>query len=591
MKQQTFNLFDEELTPDDIEQGFDLDLDATELNNIDQTLQIVGNDTGEMEDIDFDEQFETVNFNSNMNEDMFNPTLNDQANNSDDSDLIMDMIKNIQPLDENQPSQVVDDLKVDDQTSDLDTHELYMMCNEQTTDVSNNFDVAPSVDFKTLDTVQFSQELGDVTIIDDEDQNVVSINLEPEEFIDSINNVEFGDLKLMVVGVGGCGCNVINRMYDQTLNDVKLVGIDTDARRLETIRCDKKMLIGSDLLHGNGSGFDPALPSSSSKVIESFRQAHQQFIDMLEGYHIVFIVGSLSGGTGQVGLMELGRCAHELGVLSIGFTIAPYRDELDTEHLNHIFSQVTEQIDSTILVDTAAMAASSNASTLKQANDDVDKALINGIKGIYELATKPGLINLDYADICTVFKNKGSALMSIGMGSGENNIIDAVNNAIHSYVFDGDAIETAQYAIIGISAPTKSVSIKSADKAASLVANLGRNNNDLLVIFGWTIDESLDDEVKATVVLTSKDSQVIRDYQTKVADNDMIDYITNVVKQSNVINNAGHKTTSSFSLEENAPFEAKSANKDVIDKQDISNTDEVSVISTQESEVDRPDFF
>ena len=604
MKQQTFNLFDEEIKDEMIDNNFEINLDTEELSDIDQTLQIAANDTGELEEIDFDDQFETVNFNAQINDDKESieeiinsvPSLELTVNDSLESQEETIVIDNIVDEDVGENDVEVDASQTISFDKELDTQDLYDMANQQpTTSVVTETTIG---DFKTLDTVQFSQELGEVTIVDDEDHGVVEINIETDDFIDSFGeNVNFGDLKLMVIGVGGCGCNVVNRMYDQTLNDVKLVAIDTDDGRLSQIKCDEKILVGAELLHGNGSGYNASNPNSNTKVIESFRQEHDRFKQLIAGYHIVFIVGSLSGGTGQVGLLEIGRVAREEKVLSIGFTIAPYRDELSTEQLNSIFTQVTEQIDSTILVDTAAMAASKSGSTLKQANDDVDKALINGIKGIYEIATRPGFINLDYADICTVFREKGSALMSIGIGRGENNIIDAVNNAIHSYVFEGDAIDQAEYAIIGISAPRQSVKIKKADQAAALVANLGSSENDLLVIFGWIIDDSLDDEVRATVVLTSKEPQVIKDHTMTTVNNDILDIIDNIVDGVDFTSNKPSSSSMNFGFDEIAPFteQNKKDNLKIEEKKTnnkkVEKDDSVSVVSAEEPRADYPDFF
>lgn len=604
MKQQTFNLFDEEIKDEMIDNNFEIDLDTEELSDIDQTLQIAANDTGELEEIDFDDQFETVNFNAQINDDKESieeiinsiPSLELTVNDSLESQEETIVIDNIVDEDVGENDVEVDASQTISFDKELDTQDLYDMANQQpTTSVVTETTIG---DFKTLDTVQFSQELGEVTIVDDEDHGVVEINIETDDFIDSFGeNVNFGDLKLMVIGVGGCGCNVVNRMYDQTLNDVKLVAIDTDDGRLSQIKCDEKILVGAELLHGNGSGYNASNPNSNTKVIESFRQEHDRFKQLIAGYHIVFIVGSLSGGTGQVGLLEIGRVAREEKVLSIGFTIAPYRDELSTEQLNSIFTQVTEQIDSTILVDTAAMAASKSGSTLKQANDDVDKALINGIKGIYEIATRPGFINLDYADICTVFREKGSALMSIGIGRGENNIIDAVNNAIHSYVFEGDAIDQAEYAIIGISAPRQSVKIKKADQAAALVANLGSSENDLLVIFGWIIDDSLDDEVRATVVLTSKEPQVIKDHTMTTVNNDILDIIDNIVDGVDFVSNKPSSSSMNFGFDEIALFteQNKKDNLKIEEKKTnnkkVEKDDSVSVVSAEEPRADYPDFF
>lgn len=606
MKQQTFNLFDEEIKEEMIDNNFDINLDTEELSNIDQTLQIIANDTGELEEIDFDEQFETVNFNTPINEDkesleaMINsipslePTVNHIVESQEETIAVEKIVDEVvgQLDTERESTQTISFDK------ELDTQDLYDMASQAPTSVTSDVIETTVSDFKTLDTVQFSKELGEVTIVDEEDHGVVEINIETDDFIDSFGeNVNFGDLKLMVIGVGGCGCNVVNRMYDQTLNDVKLVAVDTDDGRLSQIKCDEKILVGAELLHGNGSGYNASNPNSNTKVIESFRQEHDRFKQLIAGYHIVFIVGSLSGGTGQVGLLEIGRVAREEKVLSIGFTIAPYRDELSTEQLNTIFTQVTEQIDSTILVDTAAMAASKSGSTLKQANDDVDKALIDGIKGVYEIATRPGFINLDYADICTVFREKGSALMSIGTGRGENNIIDAVNNAIHSYVFEGDAIDQSEYAIIGISAPRQSVKIKKADQAAALVANLGSSENDLLVIFGWIIDDSLDDEVRATVVLTSKEPQVIKDHVMTAVNNDILDIIDNIVDGVDFPTNKSSSSSMNFGFDEITPFtdqnkkdQLKVEEKKTNDKK-VEKDESVSVVSAEEPRADYPDFF
>lgn len=515
MKQQTFDIFADEQNREILETEVDLNLDTQDLMAIDKTLQIASNDTADLEEIDFDEQFATVNLN---NEDDFN--INVAINTPIVEEEIIKEEQAIEQTDSKDPIEV----SINDESIEIDTKVLDDLS-------ASTQDILGSGDFETLDTSQFSVELGEMNVSSDDD--VLEINVEPE--VDDHMTKDFGELQIMAIGAGGYGTNVISHVYNSTSDDIITVSIDTDANRLEDCKAHKKILIGERLLGGNGSGKD------NRKVIEAIHEIEPQIRELLQGKHILFLTANLVGTTGCNVIAEVGRISREMGILTIGFVMAPLRQQASSSQIQEVYNELVDILDSTILVDSEIILSSYGNLLPNEVEEKVDNVLVDGIRGVYDLATRTGLINLDYADICTAFRDRGAALMSIAYGEGENNIVDAITKALNPTVIDSSILESAQMAIVGIKAPRKTVTIKQASEASLKVSNMNKNE-DKLVLFGWTIDDSLMDKVQATVIISSSAYQTIHESSFSnthdfLSDdlNEFLDSLMNESKNNDVI--------------------------------------------------------
>ena len=444
-KQTTFDLFEIDINDDT--ENFDINFDTNEINEINKTLDIQTFDTSSFEYADFNKEFEIESIGN-------------------------DGFEIEKPFEEKEKP-VIDDIK-----------------------------------FQTLDTTRFTNEIGEINVIEEIEEPIIKFNIgdETTKFIEEKN--DFGKVKIVVLGVGGCGCNAIHRMYQSTNDAIELIAIDTDASSLELINADKKILIGENTLFGNGSGNDYL------KVTTAFEQASEKIKNILEDVNMLFISGSLAGGTGKIGLLEISKLAKEMGILTIGFATLPRKFESNIDDVNKHYNAFVDLVDSSVIIENERVAALSKGMTIKEIAYQIDSLLTNGIKGIYELVTKPGKINLDYADIKTAFKNKGASIMAIGTGKGENNVVDAVENAIGSKLLDLDLIKSAKIIIFAITSGKNKITIEQATKGTNLIYSFADRDNVEQMFLGYAYDEALGDEVKVTLIATGIDIKEINyDYE------------------------------------------------------------------------------
>lgn len=298
---------------------------------------------------------------------------------------------------------------------------------------------------------------------------------------------------IKVVGVGGGGVNAVNRMIESGLRGVEFVAVNTDAQALLMSDADVKIDIGRDLTRGLGAGADPDVGRSAA-------ESHRDDIeDALRGADMVFITAGEGGGTGTGGAPIVAEIARGLGALTVAVVTRPFgfegrrrsvqaeqgiaalRNEVDT--LIVIPNErLLEQTDETIpMVDAFRMA------------DDV---LLQGVGGITDLITTPGLINVDFADVKSVMYEAGTAVMGIGRGTGESRAVQAATKAIASPMIEA-SIEGAQGVLLSI-AGGSSLTLHEVNKAATTIAEMC--TADANVIFGATVDDSLGDELRVTVI-------------------------------------------------------------------------------------------
>ncbi|MBL0701571.1 MAG: cell division FtsZ family protein [Spiroplasma sp.] len=368
----------------------------------------------------------------------------------------------------------------------------------------NNVDIIVDIEdgkkgiCKAVETSELNTLLNNFNIIDNKESDEVAIKVEEELVVPTTE--EFGQVNILVIGVGGCGCNVINRMYTERNEKIKLIAMDTSSQSLEAISSDYKLLIGETQFKGHGSG------GNTETCEVAFNEAKDKIKEILKGVDMLFLAGGIGRGTGSVGLINIGHIAKELGILTIGFATLPRKMEANIPTLEKYFPQFNDAVDSTIIIENERIGRIAKTATMMEAMRIADSMLVDGIKGVFELITKPGKINLDYADIKTAFLDQGSSVMGIGFGKGDNPVVSAIENAFTSEIIDFDSIKTSKTIIFNITCSERTITIDQASKGTELLYSMGSGDNINLLLFGYSYDNSLGDEVKVTFIATGTSS-------------------------------------------------------------------------------------
>lgn len=570
-KQTMFDIFEDEIKDIDeasVEDKFDLELNNDELNQTESTLNMVDNVTGDLEEVSIDEQFDTLNLDnsvSNTQEVVNNVNNTQSVEVSSFSPSITQEMENTVIVENNgfNTQDTAFDISYisNDEINTADLEEIANQSFEQPSDVMLDGN------FTTIETTKFTQEVGEVTLVEDTTMDEIEVKIDSEDLVVTPPS-DFGNLRIAVIGIGGCGCNTINRMYKDITDDIKLISIDTDERRLENCDANEKILVGTELLHGNGSGNDVM------KVRESFMHAERQIREQLDGVHMVCVTGSLAGGTGKVGMVEVGRLAKSLGILTLAFVVAPNRFEANEEDVNNYYNEIDNTVDSTILIESDREFSFGLTASPEEVQGQIDRLLVNGIRGIYELATEGGKVNLDFADIRTAFKDQGPAVMSVGWGEGENNIVDAVSDALDSNFLNKDALASSKTILFAISIAHQSVTIKAMQEATDIIYKCVKQEEFENLFFGMSYDDSLGDKVKVTVVVCGMERNEIT-YDIEDEDDFLSDILSDLQPITDSKPNSG----------------TKESKKDIFDDMAISGFDSDIVISTEEkTSEDYPDF-
>ncbi len=298
---------------------------------------------------------------------------------------------------------------------------------------------------------------------------------------------------IKVVGIGGGGVNAINRMIEVGLKGVEFIAINTDSQHLMMSEADVKLDIGRATTRGLGAGADP----------EKGRQAaldHAEDIeDILRGADMVFVTAGEGGGTGTGGAPIVAKIARDLGALTVGVVTRPFSFEakIRTRQAEEGIAALREHVDTLIVIPNDRLLAISDRNiTAIDAFKSADQVLLSGVQGITEIITQPGLINLDFADVKTVMTDAGSALMGIGSARGENRATRAAELAISSPLLEA-SIDGAMGVLLSV-AGGSDLGLFEINEACELVQAAA--HPDARIIFGTTIDDSLGDEVRITVV-------------------------------------------------------------------------------------------
>ncbi|MFH1229682.1 MAG: cell division protein FtsZ [Candidatus Aenigmatarchaeota archaeon] len=306
--------------------------------------------------------------------------------------------------------------------------------------------------------------------------------------------LETSKAEIKVIGVGGAGNNTISRMMQVGVVGAQIVAANTDAQDLLYTDADKKVLLGRDLTRGLGAGADPGVG------MESARESREDIKEALKGGDMAFITCGLGGGTGTGASPVIAEIAKKMGLLTIGIVTLPFtmegRHRMD--NATRGLSELQKNVDTLIVIPNDKLLEVVPDVSIVSAFKVCDEILVNAVKGITELVTKPGLVNLDFADVRTVMTGGGIAMIGVGESDTENRAIEAVEKALNNPLLDVD-IQGASGALINITGGTD-VTIKECQEIVEAVSS--KLNENAHVIWGAQISKELGDTIRALIIVT-----------------------------------------------------------------------------------------
>ncbi|AGK71553.1 cell division protein FtsZ [Streptococcus cristatus] len=300
---------------------------------------------------------------------------------------------------------------------------------------------------------------------------------------------------IKVIGVGGGGGNAINRMIDEGLAGVEFIAANTDVQALSSAKAETVIQLGPKLTRGLGAGGQPEVGRKAAE------ESEEVLTEALQGADMVFITAGMGGGSGTGAAPVIARIAKSVGALTVAVVTRPFgfegakRGNFAIEGIN----ELREHVDTLLIISNNNLLEIVDKKTpLLEALSEADNVLRQGVQGITDLITSPGLINLDFADVKTVMENKGNALMGIGIGSGEERVIEAARKAIYSPLLE-TTIDGAEDVIVNVTGGLDMTLIE-AEEASEIVNQAAGHGVNIWL--GTSIDESMKDEIRVTVVAT-----------------------------------------------------------------------------------------
>ena len=317
--------------------------------------------------------------------------------------------------------------------------------------------------------------------------------------------------KIKVIGVGGGGCNAVNRMIDSGVTGVEFIVANTDLQVLNVSKAETKLQIGKNITNGLGAGANPEVGR------EAANESKAEIEEALKGADMVFVTCGMGGGTGTGAAPIVAEISQSLGALTVGIVTKPFRFEgrKRMEQAEAGVEELKKHVDTLIVIPNDRLRDIIDKTTpMMAAFKEVDNVLMRGVQSISDLIAVSGLINLDFADVKTVMSKRGSAIIGIGIGVGENRAVDAAQAAVTSPLLE-TTIEGATDAIINVTGGS-SLTYFDAEAAANVVREAAKT--DINTIFGAVVNENLNDEVIVTVIATGFDTN--NDYDLDEDDED-----------------------------------------------------------------------
>jgi cell division protein FtsZ len=300
---------------------------------------------------------------------------------------------------------------------------------------------------------------------------------------------------LKVVGVGGGGTNAVNRMVDAGLSGVEFIAVNTDAQALLMTDADIKIQVGAQVTRGLGAGADPEIGLAAAQ------ESRDELKEALKGADMVFVTAGEGGGTGTGGAPIVAEIGQEIGALTVGVVTRPFKFEgrKRADQAERGIDQLRDRVDTLIVIENdRLLQVVERQTSVVDAFRMADDILRQGVQGITDLITEPGLVNLDFADVRTIMRDAGSALMGIGRASGENRAAEAARSAVSSPLLEA-SIEGATGILLNVTGGSD-IGLFEVNEAAEVVTSAADQNAN--VIFGAVIDDSLGGDVQVTVIAT-----------------------------------------------------------------------------------------
>lgn len=314
------------------------------------------------------------------------------------------------------------------------------------------------------------------------------------------DSIMSGGAKVKVIGVGGAGGNAVNRMIEEDVKGVEFIVANTDTQALNASKAEVKIQLGPKLTKGLGAG---SIPDVGNKAAE---ESEAQIAEALSGADMIFVTCGMGGGTGTGAAPVVAKIAKDQGALTVGVVTRPFsfegpkRGRFAAEGI----AKLKQNVDTLVVISNNRLLEIVDKKTpMMEAFREADNVLRQGVQGISDLITSPGYVNLDFADVKTVMKDQGSALMGIGVSSGENRTAEATKKAISSPLLEV-SIDGAEQILLNITGGSD-LTLFEAQDASDIVAQA--SSSEVNIIFGTSINESLGDEVIVTVIATGIDTE------------------------------------------------------------------------------------
>ena len=316
-----------------------------------------------------------------------------------------------------------------------------------------------------------------------------------------------GDLaNIKVIGVGGAGNNAVNRMIEANVQGVDFLAANTEVQILDTSKAEKKLQLGEKLTKGLGAGAKPEIGEAAAE------ESKEEIMKALQGADMVFVTAGMGGGTGTGGAPIVAECAKEMGALTVAVVTKPFMFEgtVRMRNANSGIEYLKEKVDTIIIVpNERLLQAVDKKVSIQDAFRMADDVLRQGVQGISDLITVPGVINLDFADVKTIMTDQGEALMGIGTASGENRAVDAAKAAISSPLLER-TIDGAKGIIISVTG-SDDLGLLEINEAAQIISDAA--DPDANIIWGTSINPEMGDEIRITVIATGfEDVKKKQDY-------------------------------------------------------------------------------
>ncbi len=348
---------------------------------------------------------------------------------------------------------------------------------------------------------------------------------------------------LTVIGVGGAGCNAVNNMIQSNLNNVDFIVANTDAQALENSLCYNRIQLGLEKTKGLGAGADPVIGKDAAE--ESIDLISEE----LRNTNMLFLTAGLGGGTGTGSLPVIARIAKKLGIVTVAIVSTPFNFE-GTKRMNLALQgleEVKNNVDTLLIIPNQNLFKVSNEQTsFAEAFQKSDNVLFDGVKGLTDLITQPGLINLDFADVRTVIKEMGFAMMGTAVAEGDNKAVEASNLALTNPLIENIDMNTAKGVIVNISGGSD-MTLLEVDHAANIIRQ--SVNPDANIIFGSLIDETLQGKLKISIFATGIEASGKK-----------------ILYHPESLNNSGFSSIQ-YKIDEGLSYEKT----DILSKNDISN--------------------